>query len=61
MNYLGSRICNDDGRTYVMLGYDKIKDYYDRNLWTKEMVRNAVIMKKINEKEYKEITGEDYI
>lgn len=44
-----------------MLGFDKIKDYYDRELWTKEMVKNAVKMNKINESEFKQITGEDYI
>ncbi len=44
-----------------MLDYKKIKDYYDRGLWTKEMVKNAVVMNKITEIEYKQITGEDYI
>lgn len=44
-----------------MLGYDKIKDYYDRNLWTKEMVRNSVEKNKITEEQYKNITGENYI
>ncbi len=44
-----------------MLNYKKIKDYYDRKLWTKEMVANAVVMNKISEIEYKQITKEDYI
>lgn len=44
-----------------MLDFKKIKDYYDRELWTKEMVKNAVVMNKITEIEYKQITGEDYI
>lgn len=44
-----------------MLDYDKIKDYYERNLWTKEMVKNSVKMNKITEVQYKEITGEDYV
>ncbi len=40
--------------------FEKIKEYYDRGLWNKEMVRNAVIKGKITEAQYKEITGEDY-
>lgn len=44
-----------------MLGFDKIKGYYDKNLWTKEMVKNAVLMNKISEEEYKKITYEDYV
>ena len=44
-----------------MLGFDKIKDYYDRELWTKDMVRDAVGKNKITEEEYKTITDEDYI
>lgn len=44
-----------------MLDFKKIKDYYDRNLWSKEMVKNAVKMNKITEAEYKNITGENYI
>lgn len=50
-----------------MLDFDKIKYYYNtiglngERLWNEEMVKNAVLMGKINEKEYKEITGKDYI
>lgn len=40
--------------------YQKIKKYYDDGRWNKTMVRNAVLMGKITEEEYKEITGEDY-
>ena len=40
--------------------YQKIKDYYDKNLWNDEMVRNAVIKGKITQDEYKEITGIEY-
>ncbi|ENY8654588.1 XkdX family protein [Clostridioides difficile] len=43
-----------------MLTFDKIKYYYDEKMWSKEMVKNAVSKEKITEKEYKEITGEDY-
>ena len=42
------------------MSFEKIKEYYDRGLWNKEMVRNAVIKGKITEAQYKEITGEDY-
>lgn len=41
--------------------FDKIKSYYERNLWTKEQVKVAVEKGKITEEEYKEITDEDYI
>ncbi len=40
--------------------YEKIKDYYDRGLWNKAMVRNAVVKNKITAGQYKTITGEDY-
>lgn len=42
-----------------MLTFNKIKGYYDKGYWTKEMVANAVTMKKITKEEYKEIVGED--
>lgn len=40
--------------------YEKIKDYYDRGLWNKEMVRNAVVKGKITAEQYQEITHEPY-
>lgn len=40
--------------------FDRIKDYYERGLWTKEMTRNAVVKGKITTEEYEIITGEDY-
>jgi len=40
--------------------FDRIKDYYERGLWTKEMVRNAVVKGKITAEEYEIITGEVY-
>lgn len=40
--------------------FEKIKDFYERGLWTKEMVRNAVIKGKITADEYELITGEKY-
>jgi hypothetical protein len=43
-----------------MLGCDRIKYYYDKGLWNKEMVKNAVIKGKITKEEYKNITNEDY-
>ena len=39
--------------------YNKVKEYYDRGLWSKTRVRNAV-GKWITADEYKEITGEEY-
>ncbi|EOY7425833.1 TPA: XkdX family protein [Clostridioides difficile] len=43
-----------------MLTFDKIKYYYENQMWNEEMVKNAVLKEKITVKEYKEITGEDY-
>ena len=42
------------------MSFEKIKDYYDRNLWNKAMVRNAVVKGKITEEQYQVITGEPY-
>lgn len=39
--------------------FDKVKRYYDRNLWDIEKVASAV-GKWITETEYQEITGEIY-
>ena len=41
--------------------YNKVKKYYNENLWNKKMVKNAVVKKWITPEEYKEITGEDYV
>ena len=38
--------------------FEKVKGYYDRGLWTKAMVRNAVVKGWITEEEYQEIVGE---
>ena len=40
--------------------FEKIKKWYGSGMWTKKMVRNAVIKGKITEDEYTEITGEEY-
>ena len=39
--------------------FEKVKNYYDNEMWNKARVYNAV-GKWITEEEYKEITGEDY-
>ncbi len=39
--------------------YNKVKEYYDRGLWSKTRVYNAV-GKWISADEYQEITGEEY-
>lgn len=41
--------------------YTNIKDWYDARYWTKEMVKNAVIKKRITTDEYKIITGDEYV
>lgn len=40
--------------------YNKIKKWYDEGIWTKSMVRDAVVKGKITAEEYKDITGEEY-
>ena len=40
--------------------FEKIKKWYESAMWTKKMVRNAVVKGKITEEEYTEITGEEY-
>ncbi len=39
--------------------FEKVKDYYERGLWSKARV-HAVVGKWITADEYKEITGEPY-
>ena len=41
--------------------YERIKRFYDRGLWTIEMVAEGIRCNKISEEEYKTITGEDYV
>lgn len=40
--------------------FNKVKSYYDRGLWNKAMVANAVIKNWITPAEYEIITGEPY-
>lgn len=44
--------------------YEKVKKFFDKGLWSKEKVRNAVINPESNpwitKAEYEEITGESY-
>lgn len=40
--------------------YTKIKEFYDKDLWTVEQVKMAVVKEKITTEEYKTITGQDY-
>ena len=39
---------------------EKIAFWYKTNLWTKEMVKNAVKKNVISTEDYAEITGENY-
>ena len=39
---------------------EKIAKWYKQRLWTKEMVRNAVVKTVLTAAEYQEITGEEY-
>lgn len=41
------------------MNFDIIKKNYDRGLWTKQMVKVAVVKGVITEAQYKEITGEE--
>ena len=40
--------------------FAKVKRYYDEGLWTKSMVRNAVVKGWITADEYELIVGEPY-
>jgi uncharacterized XkdX family phage protein len=40
--------------------FNKVKDYYDRGLWYKNRVANAVLKGWITADEYEEIVGEAY-
>lgn len=40
--------------------YTRIKNFYNRGFWTKEMVGDGVKTGTINEVQYKEITGDDF-
>lgn len=41
--------------------YAKVKNFYDRGLWSKTRVKNAVKARWITPAEYELITGEKYI
>jgi len=40
--------------------FEKVKIFYEKRLWSKKRVRDAVIKGWISGKQYKEITGEEY-
>lgn len=40
--------------------YEKVKSYYDKGLWSKRQVHDAVIKGWITAAEYEEIVGEPY-
>lgn len=40
--------------------FETVKKWYDRGMWTKERVKNAVVKKWITATEFKTITGEKY-
>ncbi|NLH00502.1 XkdX family protein [Clostridium thermosuccinogenes] len=42
------------------MSFEIIKRNYDRGLWSKQMVKVAVIKGVITAEQYKEITGDDY-
>ena len=37
--------------------FEKVKSYYDRGLWNKQMVHDAVVKGWVTEAEYEEIVG----
>lgn len=41
--------------------FDKVKKYYDKGWYTKEMVADFVEKGKLTPEEYEEITGEEYV
>ena len=40
--------------------YEKVKSYYDTDLWSEERVRNMVVKGVITEEEYASIVGKEY-
>ena len=40
--------------------YEKVKRWFNMNMWDEARVRNAVVMNWITEAEYKEIVGSVY-
>jgi len=44
-----------------MTWFERIKGFYDRNLWTKKMVADGVKYNRITAEQYQEITGEPYV
>lgn len=40
--------------------YETVKNMYDKGLWSKKRVHDAVVKGWITEAEYEEITGEPY-
>lgn len=43
------------------MNFETIKRNYERKLWSKAMVKTAVRKGVLNEEQYQEITGEEYI
>lgn len=43
-----------------MTKFEKVKYYYDHNLWSLSQVRNAVIKNWITEIQFEQITGIEY-
>lgn len=41
--------------------FKRIQSYYNDGLWTIDQVKMAVTKNKITKKEYKTITGEEYV
>lgn len=41
--------------------FNKVKSYYDRGLWSKARVREAVVHEWITAEEYELIVGEPYV
>ena len=39
----------------------KVKEYYERGLWSEQRVRDAVAKNAITAEEFKAITGKDYL
>ena len=44
-----------------MLDVNKVKYWYDHDMWSKKMVADAVKKNKLTAEQYKEITGEEYL
>ena len=43
-----------------MIALEKMKEYYEKGMWSLKMIRELVIKEKITSEDFEIITGEEY-